>query len=52
MATTASSTISYFYLLDSNGSYMPNGLVDQVYLYDRVLNSTEIGQLYNGGAGI
>ncbi len=52
MATTQSSSPSYFYILDSNGSYMPNGLVDQVYLYNKTLSASEISQLYNGGAGI
>ncbi len=29
-----------------------NGMIDQFYMYDRALNTTEIGQLYNSGAGI
>jgi hypothetical protein len=34
-----------------NGSYL-NGALDEVGVWSRVLTSTEIGQLYNGGAGL
>lgn len=53
-ATTFVATVGQFYLayLGRSGAWYTDGRIDEVGIWNRALTSTEVGQLYNGGAGL
>ncbi|MHA1880875.1 MAG: LamG domain-containing protein [Candidatus Heimdallarchaeota archaeon] len=54
LTSTFSSDITYYIAEGSpvGGGYSFDGIIDEIGLWERCLTSTEITQLYNGGAGI
>lgn len=53
-ATTFVATVSQYFLgyLGRSAAWYYDGLIDECGVWERALNSTEVGQLYNGGAGL
>jgi hypothetical protein len=49
---TNPSASGVFILGSAIGSWMLNGELDQIYVYNRALTASEVSQLYNGGSGI
>lgn len=51
-AVTINNNAIEFYTGSSDGSRWYNGVIDEVYVWNRVLNSTERSLLYNGGSPV
>jgi len=50
--TTDIGAINTLYFVENFGSLVGTLYFDQIYLYDRDIDATEMAKLYNGGAGI